>query len=69
MRVWQARHDKAFFSHLAATGDVHASARAAGFSCAAAWERRQRLPGFAWAWDKGVDEAALKARDEPGGGA
>jgi hypothetical protein len=56
---WTERHDALFLRHLRATGNVAASARAAGFTPKSAWNRRQRLPAFAWAMDEARDSADL----------
>jgi hypothetical protein len=56
-RWWAARHDAVFLGHLRATGNVVASARAAGFTKKAAYDRRARMPSFARAWDSALDEA------------
>jgi len=56
-RWWSARHDAIFLGHLAASGNVAASARAAGFTKKSAYNRRARLPAFARAWDKAIAEA------------
>lgn len=58
-RWWTARHDAPFFAHLRATGCVVASARAAGFTPKSAWNRRERLPGFARRMDEVRDDADL----------
>jgi hypothetical protein len=54
---WGARADAVFLGHLRMTGNVSASARAAGFTPKSAWNRRERLPSFARAWDAALDEA------------
>jgi hypothetical protein len=56
---WTERHDPIFFAHLRATGSVGASARAAGFTAKTAWNRRDRLPGFARAMDEAREDADL----------
>ena len=56
---WTERHDAVFFAHLRATGSVAASARAAGFTPKSAWNRRERLPGFARAMDEAREDADL----------
>jgi hypothetical protein len=56
-RWWTERHDAVFLAHLRATGSVAASARAAGFTPKSAWNRRDRLPGFAAAMDEAREEA------------
>lgn len=56
---WTERHDVVFFAHLRATGSVAASARAAGFTPKSAWNRRDRLPGFARAMDEAREDADL----------
>ena len=54
---WSARHDAVFFGHLRMTGNVAASARAAGFTPKSAWNRRERLPSFAAAMDAALAES------------
>jgi hypothetical protein len=56
---WTERHDAVFLAHLRATGSVAASARAAGFTPKSAWNRRERLPGFARAMDEAREDADL----------
>jgi molybdenum-dependent DNA-binding transcriptional regulator ModE len=56
---WTERHDALFFEHLRATGSVAASARAAGFTPKSAWNRRDRLPGFARAMEEAREDADL----------
>ena len=58
-RWWTERHDALFLAHLRATGSVAASARAAGFTPKSAWNRRDRLPGFARAMDEAREDADL----------
>jgi hypothetical protein len=45
--AWTRRDEEIFFAHYAETGNVAASARAAGFSGKAAWERARTSPDFA----------------------
>jgi len=45
-KAWTRRDEEAFFAHYAATGNVSASAQAAGFSEKAAWQRARVLPAF-----------------------
>jgi hypothetical protein len=56
---WTERHDAVSLAHLRATGCVAASARAAGFTPKSAWNRRDRLPGFAPAMDEAREDADL----------
>lgn len=56
---WTERHDGAFLGHLRATGNIAASARAAGFTPKSAWNRRERLPGFAQAMDEAREDADM----------
>lgn len=56
---WSARHDAVFFGHLRMTGNVSASARAAGFTPKSAWNRRERLPSFAAAMDAALAESEV----------
>ena len=58
-RWWTERHDALFLARLRATGNVAASARATGFTPKTAWNRRERLPGFARAMDEARDDADL----------
>lgn len=58
-RWWQARHDAVFLGHLRETGNISASARAAGFTPKSAWNRREALPGFARAWDAAMEDAEI----------
>jgi molybdenum-dependent DNA-binding transcriptional regulator ModE len=44
--AWTRRDEEAFFAHYAASGNVSAAARAAGFSAKAAWERANAVPAF-----------------------
>jgi hypothetical protein len=59
-RWWTERHDAIFLAHLRATGSVAAAARAAGFTPKSAWNRRERLPGFARAMDEAREDADLE---------
>ena len=54
---WTERHDAVFLGHLRITGNISGSARAAGFTPKSAWNRRERLPGFARAWDEALAES------------
>jgi hypothetical protein len=58
-RWWTERHDPIFFAHLRATGSVAASARATGFTPKSAWNRRDRLPGFAKAMDEAREDVDM----------
>ena len=58
-RDWTDRHDAVFLAHLRATNNVAASARAAGFTPKSAWNRRERLAGFAQAMDEARDYADM----------
>lgn len=58
-RDWTERHDAVFLAHLRATNNVAASARAAGFTPKSAWNRRERLAGFARAMDEARDHADM----------
>jgi hypothetical protein len=57
-RWWQPRHDAVFLGHLAATGNITASARAAGFTKKTAYNQRDARPDFAKAWDETLAIAA-----------
>lgn len=56
---WTERHDAIFFACLRETGNVAGSARATGFTPKTAWNRRERLPGFAKAMDEAREDADL----------
>jgi hypothetical protein len=58
-RSWQDRHDPIFLGHLAATGNVGAAARAAGFTKKSAYDRRKARPDFAAAWDKALERSEM----------
>jgi hypothetical protein len=60
VRWWAERHDAIFLGHLRVTGNVAASARAAGFTPKSAWNRRERMPSFARAWDEALQEADIR---------
>gem|GEM_PF-1186184 len=58
-QAWTRRDEDMFFAHYAESGNVSASARAAGFSEKAAWERARALPAFA----RRLAEAKLEASE------
>ena len=58
-RCWSARHDAIFLAELERTGNVRASARAAGFTAKSAWNRRERLSVFSDAWDLAMEAAEI----------
>ena len=58
-RWWQERHDPIFLGHLAATGNIGAAARAAGFTKKSAYNRRKTRPDFAAAWDKALERSEV----------
>jgi hypothetical protein len=58
-RWWSGRHDGIFLGHLRASGNVAASARAAGFTPKSAWNRRERSPAFARAMDEALEDAEI----------
>jgi hypothetical protein len=60
---WEPRHDEIFLVHLRGTGNVTASARAAGFTAKVAQDRRKRLPAFDAAWEKALAEAEIRLGD------
>ena len=57
---WTERHDKMFLDRLRATGNVAASARAAGFTPKTAYNRRDRLAGFAQTMEEARDDADME---------
>jgi len=61
---WTARKRGIFFDHLAATGNVTASAKAAGMHVRSAFALRQRDPQFAAEWEAALDacQARLEAK-------
>jgi hypothetical protein len=63
-RFWTDRHDAVFLGHLRATGNAAFAARATGFTPKTAYNRRDRVPSFASAWERELDEAdkRLEAR-------
>jgi hypothetical protein len=60
---WEPRHDEIFLVHLRATGNVTASARAAGFTAKVAHDRRKRLPAFDAACERALAEAEMRLGD------
>jgi hypothetical protein len=60
---WEPRHDEIFLIHLRATGNVTASARAAGFTAKVAHDRRNRLPAFDAACERALAEAEMRLGD------
>ena len=61
-RWWTARHDAIFLGWLRATGCIAGSARRTGFTPKTAWNRRERLPSFARAWDDALEESQPRLR-------
>jgi len=55
---WSDEAEEVFLAHLAATANVRAAARAAGFSTAALYQRRLRDPAFAGRWDEAKGQGA-----------
>ena len=62
-RWWSARHDAIFLGHLRETGNVTRAARAAGFTPKTAYNRRDRLPSFARAWEAALDDSEPRVED------
>ena len=60
---WEPRHDEIFLVHLRATGNVTASARAAGFTAKVAHDRRKALPAFDAACEGALAEAEMRLGD------
>lgn len=54
---WRRRR---FFALLSETGNIAASARAAGFTPKSAWNQRAARPGFALGWDEALLEAEAR---------
>jgi hypothetical protein len=63
-RWWTARHDAIFLGWLRATGCIAGSARRTGFTPKSAWNRRERLPSFARAWDDALEESQPRLRSK-----
>jgi hypothetical protein len=61
-RCWTARHDAIFLGWLRATGCIAGSARRTGFTPKTAWNRRDRVPSFARAWDEALEESQVRLR-------
>jgi hypothetical protein len=59
-RWWTERDDAIFFGNVRATGNVAASARAAGFTPKSAWNRRRRVASFARALDDALEVAEIR---------
>lgn len=61
---WSDEAEERFLSVLAATCNVKAAAKAAGFSTVTLYKRRGRWPGFAAEWDAAIAQgyARLEAR-------
>ena len=60
---WEPRHDEIFLIHLRATGNVTASARAAGFTAKVAHDRRKRLPAFDAACEAALADSEMRLGD------
>jgi hypothetical protein len=60
---WEPRHDEIFLVHLRATGNIAASARAAGFTAKVAHDRRKKLPAFDAACEKALAESEMRLGD------
>jgi len=58
--AWTRRDEELFFAYYAETGNVAASARAAGFSGKAAWERARTVPAFRDRLAEAKEEATLR---------
>lgn len=58
-RRWSKRKEELFFEVLRESGNVAASARAAGVSRAAVWKRRREWPAFARRMEETLEEAEI----------
>jgi hypothetical protein len=70
---WSRPVEERFFAHLAATGNIAASARAVGFSESCIAQRRRRAPGFAEKLEAALEDAEIEiefrvAAEARGGG-
>lgn len=59
-RYWGEEADEAFFAALAATCNVQAAAKAAGFSTATAYDHRKKFPQFAERWQAALDHGYIR---------
>jgi len=57
---WTRTNERIFITHLRATGNVSASARAAGKKPSSAYELRSRDPVFAAQWDEALRDSRLR---------
>ncbi len=57
---WTRKDEQVFLTHLRATSNVNASARAAGKSPSSAFGLRARDPAFAAKWDAALAEARVR---------
>ena len=57
---WTRTNERLFLRHLRATGNISASARAAGRSPSGAFELRNRDPVFAANWDGALRDSRLR---------
>jgi hypothetical protein len=57
---WTEEAEEVFLAHLAATANVRAAARAAGFSTTAVYKRRMLEAGFAERWDMAKVQGAAR---------
>lgn len=57
---WSGHIEQAFVDHLRRTGNLSASARAAGFSLNSVLDRRRRCPGFARRIEEALEDAEIE---------
>ncbi|HYD13941.1 MAG TPA: hypothetical protein VEC11_13915 [Allosphingosinicella sp.] len=62
-RWWEPRHDEIFLLALRGTGNVEASARAAGFTARTAHNQMKKRPGFAKDCERAIAEARPRLED------
>lgn len=62
-RWWEPRHDEIFLLGLRGSGNVEASARAAGFTARTAYNQMKKRPDFAAACERAIAEARPRLED------
>jgi hypothetical protein len=62
-RWWEPRHDEIFLLGLRGTGNVEASARAAGFTARTAQNQMKKRPDFAAECERAIGEAKPRLED------
>jgi hypothetical protein len=62
-RWWEPRHDEIFLLGLRGSGNVEASARAAGFTAVTAYNQMRKRPDFAALCERAIAEARPRLED------